>query len=94
MLKELIQMILNVSVNVIVTARNRNVHVSATSVTTDNPHLFVAHTTARHPTAKPNVKGDLTVATTHVSSKAVLKARIFQGVVTAKNIHARRAIVG
>lgn len=87
-------MTLNVSASVIVIARNHNAHVSVTSVIMDNPRLSVAHTTARHPTAKPNVKGDPTVATTHVSSKAVLKARIIQEVITAKNTHARRAIVG
>jgi hypothetical protein len=87
-------MTLNASVSDIVTARNHNAGVSVTSVITVNPHPSVAHTTARHPTAKPNVRGDPTAATTHVLSKAASKARSLRGVVTAKSTRARRAIVG
>ncbi|KAI8724677.1 hypothetical protein NCS52_00037300 [Fusarium sp. LHS14.1] len=94
LLKELIQMTLNASVSDTVTAKNHNADVSVTSVTTVNPHPFVAHTTARHPTAKPNVRGEPTAAITHVLSKAASKARSFQEVVSAKSIRARRAIVG
>ncbi|KAF5004481.1 hypothetical protein FDECE_9024 [Fusarium decemcellulare] len=56
----------SISASVIVGARDRNARTFVTPVSTDSSRLSVASTTARHPIAKLNAKGDATAATTHV----------------------------